>query len=56
MMSAGAKFTYLWADGKTIKKPIECSASEYMDFLFEWIYEQISDPNIFPQDGKHAFS
>merc|ERR1711907_784447 len=31
VMSAGPKYEYWWADGEKIKKPIKCSAPEYMD-------------------------
>jgi MOB kinase activator 1 len=52
-MSAGAKYEYLWADGVRVKKPTKVSAPQYMDFMFEWIDQQISDPDIFPVDeGK----
>lgn len=37
VMSAGPKYEYLWADGKTIKKPIKVSAPEYVDFLMTWV-------------------
>merc|ERR1711879_207824 len=33
VMSAGPKYKYWWADGEKIKKPIKCSAPEYMDYL-----------------------
>ena len=50
-MSAGKQFTYLWADRKKMIKPVECTAPEYFEYLFEWIFEEISDPDIFAQDG-----
>jgi MOB kinase activator 1 len=49
-MSAGKNVVYLWADGKKVKKPIELSAPEYIEHLLEWVYGQLSDPTIFPQD------
>ena len=30
-MTAGPKFEYRWADGVKVKKPIECSAPEYVE-------------------------
>lgn len=48
-MSAGPKYEYRWADGVKVKKPIECSAPEYIEYLMEWIEGQLDDENIFPQ-------
>jgi MOB kinase activator 1 len=39
-MSAGPNFQYLWADGVKVKKPIACSAPEYVDYLLSWVNEQ----------------
>lgn len=47
VMSAG-EFTYRWADGVKVKKPIDCSAPKYIELLFEWVESQINDENIFP--------
>jgi MOB kinase activator 1 len=55
VMSAGKKVVYLWADGKKVKKPIELSAPEYIEHMFEWIFEQMSDPAIFPPDDETKF-
>ena len=54
-MSAGPKVAYLWADGKKVKKPVELSAPEYIENLFEWTFEQLSDPQVFPQDDEAKF-
>lgn len=54
-MTAGSKFTYQWADGKKVKKGIAVSAPEYIEYLFDWVYETISDPQIFPQDDDTKF-
>lgn len=54
-MTAGKKVTYLWADGKKVKKPIELSAPEYVEKLFDWIFEQMSDPSVFPPDDQTKF-
>ena len=43
MMCAGAKYEYRWADGVKVKKPIECSAPEYVCYLVEWIESQLDD-------------
>ena len=47
-MSAGPKYEYLWADGVTIKKPIKCTAAEYIDYLMTWIGVQLDDESLFP--------
>eukprot|EP00042_Codosiga_hollandica_P042544 m.392506 g.392506 ORF g.392506 m.392506 type:complete len:209 (+) comp56351_c0_seq4:225-851(+) len=48
MMSAGPKYEYHWADGATIKKPIKCSAPEYIDYLMTWVQAQLDDETLFP--------
>ncbi|KAL2534338.1 MOB kinase activator-like 1A [Abeliophyllum distichum] len=48
-MSAGSKYEYRWADGITIKKPIEVSAPKYVEYLMDWIEAQLDDESIFPQ-------
>uniref|UniRef100_A0A7N0UNI1 MOB kinase activator-like 1A n=1 Tax=Kalanchoe fedtschenkoi TaxID=63787 RepID=A0A7N0UNI1_KALFE len=48
-MTAGPKYEYRWADGVTIKKPIEVSAPKYVEYLMEWIETQLDDETIFPQ-------
>ncbi|XP_073272226.1 MOB kinase activator-like 1A [Primulina huaijiensis] len=48
-MSAGPKYEYRWADGVTIKKPIEVSAPKYVEYLMDWIEAQLEDESIFPQ-------
>jgi len=48
IMSAGPKYEYLWADGVTIKKPIKCTAAEYIDYLMTWIQSQLDDERLFP--------
>ena len=56
-MSAGTKYEYLWADGEKIKKPIACSAPEYMDYLMTWVQSILDDETVFPSRvGKnHLF-
>jgi MOB kinase activator 1 len=48
VMSAGPKFEYHWADGVKIKKPLKCSAPDYVDYLMSWVEDQLSDEAIFP--------
>lgn len=48
VMSAGPKYEYLWADGATVKKPIKCSAPEYIDYLMTWVQSQLDDETLFP--------
>ena len=32
-----------------VKKPIECSAPKYVDYLLEWVELQVDDEALFPQ-------
>eukprot|EP01100_Stratorugosa_tubuloviscum_P000981 TRINITY_DN121_c0_g3_i4.p1 TRINITY_DN121_c0_g3~~TRINITY_DN121_c0_g3_i4.p1 ORF type:complete len:217 (+),score=89.45 TRINITY_DN121_c0_g3_i4:130-780(+) len=48
VMSAGPKYEYLWADGVTVKRPIKCSAPQYVDYLMSWVQSILDDENIFP--------
>lgn len=48
VMNAGPKYEYHWADGVHVKKPIKCSAPDYMDYLMTWIQAQLDDQAIFP--------
>jgi MOB kinase activator 1 len=54
-MTAGKHVVYLWADGKKVKKPIELSAPDYVEHMFDWVFEQMSDPTIFPPDDHSKF-
>jgi len=47
VMSAGPKYEYLWAD-EASKKPVACSAPEYVDFLMTWVQAQLDNEAIFP--------
>lgn len=40
VMSASAQFEYLWCDNQKVKKPIKCSAPEYVDYLMSWVESQ----------------
>ncbi|KAJ6746523.1 MOB KINASE ACTIVATOR-LIKE 2A-RELATED [Salix koriyanagi] len=51
-MTAGPKYEYRWADGVAIKKPIEVSASKYVEYLMDWIEAQLDDELIFPQKKR----
>jgi len=48
VMSAGPKYEYLWADGVKVKKPVACSAPQYVDYLMSWVQDQLDDESIFP--------
>jgi len=54
-MTAGPSVSYAWADGKKVKKPIELPAPKYCEALFEWVFEQLSDTSLFPQDDETKF-
>ncbi len=54
-MCAGPKYEYRWADGVKVKKPIECSAPRYVDYLLEWVESQVDDEATFPQASGAAF-
>jgi hypothetical protein len=43
------RYEYRWADGVTIKKPIEVSAPKYVEYLMDWIEAQLDDESLFPQ-------
>mmetsp|Transcript_36585 Transcript_36585/g.59276 ORF Transcript_36585/g.59276 Transcript_36585/m.59276 type:complete len:154 (-) Transcript_36585:771-1232(-) len=55
IMSAGAKYEYLWQDGVQYKKPTKMSAPEYIDKLLTWAGEQIADPALFPVEPGARF-
>jgi MOB kinase activator 1 len=54
-MKAGDKFEFKWADGVKVKKPITCSASEYVDYLLDWVQDLLENEDIFPQDAGKDF-
>jgi hypothetical protein len=47
-MTAGPRYEYYWADGEKIKKPIKCTAPEYVEYLMDWIQTTLDDETIFP--------
>eukprot|EP00271_Cylindrocystis_brebissonii_P013293 TRINITY_DN33016_c0_g1_i1.p1 TRINITY_DN33016_c0_g1~~TRINITY_DN33016_c0_g1_i1.p1 ORF type:complete len:213 (-),score=36.42 TRINITY_DN33016_c0_g1_i1:154-792(-) len=55
-MSAGPKYEYRWADGVSIKKPLEVSAPKYVEYLMDWIEGQLDDETIFPQTPGSTFA
>mgnify|MGYP002394803576 CR=1 FL=1 len=48
VMTAGPRYEYYWADGEKIKKPIKCTAPEYVEYLMDWIQSTLDDETIFP--------
>jgi len=54
-MTAGNKYEYRWADGVRVKRPIECSAPDYVSYLMDWIERQLDDEKIFPQEHGNGF-
>ena len=48
-MCAGPKYEYRWADGVKVKKPIACTAPQYVDYLLSWVESQVDDEALFPQ-------
>eukprot|EP00029_Vermamoeba_vermiformis_P002384 TRINITY_DN1275_c0_g1_i2.p1 TRINITY_DN1275_c0_g1~~TRINITY_DN1275_c0_g1_i2.p1 ORF type:complete len:219 (-),score=51.82 TRINITY_DN1275_c0_g1_i2:146-802(-) len=55
VMCAGPKYEYLWADGESIKKPIKCSAPEYVDYLMTWVQSKLDDETVFPSRVEVPF-
>lgn len=53
-MTAGSKFTYLWADGVSVKTPIKVPAIEYVNYLMEWVDSQIE--TVFPKSPGEPFN
>ena len=35
------QYEYLWADGVKVKRPMKCSAPDYVNQLFDWIESQV---------------
>jgi len=52
-MSAGPKYTYLWADGVNITTPIKVPAPDYIGYLLEWVDGQISNPQLMPTNNEN---
>lgn len=47
-MSIGRKYEYMWADGKSIRKPINIPAVDYVEYVMEWVEANFSDAKLFP--------
>lgn len=54
-MSAGPKYEYQWMDGVTIKKPIACSAPQYVEYLMKWIQDCLDNDKLFPTSAQVPF-
>lgn len=48
IMSAGPKYEYHWADGQQVKKPLACSAPQYIDYLLTWVQDHLDNEQVFP--------
>lgn len=46
-----AGFEYLWADGVTIRTPIKCSSTEYVEYVMTWVEDQINNESLFPSSS-----
>jgi MOB kinase activator 1 len=55
VMSAGPKYEYLWMDGEEVKKPIKCSAPEYVEYLMTWVQGKLDNEDIFPSHTDVPF-
>ena len=55
VMNAGSKYEYKWADGVKVKKPISCTAPEYIDNLMSWVQDKLEDTTLFPQEPNVPF-
>lgn len=52
-MTIARKYEYLWADGSTVKTPINLPAIDYAGHVMLWIEGYLDDPTFFPEkDGK----
>lgn len=56
IMNAGPKYEYRWADGVKIKKPIQCSAPRYIEYLMEWVENQVENAELFPKTPGAKYS
>lgn len=53
-MTAGNKYVFLLSDPIT-KKPVDLSASEYIQHSLDWIQSQLDDSNVFPKTAEQEF-
>ncbi len=54
-MTAGPEFEYLWVDPPRVKKPVKCSAPEYVDNVMSWIEQKVNDSSVFPSNTTEPF-
>jgi MOB kinase activator 1 len=55
LMTCGARFEYLWADGVKVKKPVQLSAPAYIANVMEWVEQQLNDRALFPLEPNESF-
>lgn len=55
-MTGGARYEYLWQDGKEYKKPTSLPAPLYVSLLMEWVESKINDAECFPVDTSFHIS
>lgn len=53
-MTAGPKFKYFWADGKS-KQPVMLPANEYITNVMMWTEEYINNEKYFPCDENASY-
>lgn len=55
-MTVGPRYEFLWADGKTIRNPINIPASDYIDYVMLWVEANFDDTRLFPDydDGHYG--
>lgn len=41
-------FEYSWADGVKVKKPVDCSGPQYVDYVMSWVEDITNNNSIFP--------
>lgn len=51
-MTAGPKFEYTWTENE---RSIQCTAPEYIDYLFTSIQDELDDENVFPSQIGTVF-
>ena len=49
------RYEYLWMDGEEVKKPIKCSAPEYVEYLMTWVQSKLDNEDIFPSHTDVPF-
>ena len=50
------RYKYAWADGVTIKRPIEVSAPVYTDYLMKWVQAFVLEDKNFPANETTPFA